>query len=226
MGVRVVGGGGAVVRETVRLLAGRPDAAGGPERLLLDADVPERAASALRRARARGVARVVLLSWPGAEGGPALEEAVERSGLPFAILVPHFVYQDDLAFRASILGRGVYPLPIGPRGMSRVDARDAAEAAVRALLDPGHDNRIYPLVGPEPLTEEEVAGTWAHGLGRALRCADGRGPLVRRYRLFRDRGLRATCRDFLLMETLLPHPPRPFGLFVREALEKNGGDPG
>lgn len=229
MGIHVVGGEGAVVREARRLLAARGGAAPAEERWLLGAHDPRRARAALREARGRRAARVVLLSSQAADRAPRLppnrpaaevRKAVEDSGLPFTVLLPNQLYQDDLAFRESIVERGVYPLPIGPVGMSRVDARDVAEAAVRALLDPGHEGRAYPLVGPEALTVEEVIGYYRHALGREVRPSDAGGPLAGRYRPFRETGLRARCEEFARMDLILGRPPRPFGLFVRETVEE------
>lgn len=228
MSIRVVGGQGPVTKETLRLLSRGGGAAPSGERLLLDTDSPATARAALREARACCAVRVVLVSSLAADRSPklpvhrpaaAVRKLLEDSGLPFTVLLPNHLYQDDLAFGDAIVRRGIYPLPIGPEGMSRVDAREVAEAAVRALLDPGHDGRAYPIVGPEALSAREVAEYYARALGRSLRPADEGGDVADRYRPFLHSGLRARSEDFSRMDAILGHPPRPFGMFVREAVE-------
>ncbi len=226
MSLRVVGGEGAVSREARRLLAG---ASTSDERMLLDTESPARARAALREARALRAARVVLLSSLAVDRARGLSvhrsamevrTLVENSGLPFTVLLPNPLYQDDLPFRESILERGLYPLSMGPEGMSRVDARDVAEAAIRALQDPGHEGQTYPIVGPEALSTHEVADYYRRYLGRSVSPSDGGGPLADRYRLFRTSGLRAHSEDFVRMGRVLGRPPRPFGVFVCETAKR------
>lgn len=227
MGIRVVGGHGAVAKEALRLLSCAGVTAPPGERMLLDTDDPATARTALREARRRRAACVVLVSSQAADLSPTIpvnrpaaevRRSLEDSGLPFTVLLPNFLYQDDRAFRESIVERGIYPLPIGSTGMSRVDAREVAKAAVRALLDSRFDGGIYPIVGPEALSVDEVVDYYARALGRALRPAAGDGKTADRYRPFQETGLRARCQDFALMDRLLGHPPRPFGMFVRETV--------
>jgi nucleoside-diphosphate-sugar epimerase len=226
--VRVVGGHGTVAKEALRLLSEGTVATPEGERVLLDTEDPAMARAAVREARARRTARVVLISSLAADRSPTLavhrpltevRKLLEDSGLAFTVLLPNHLYQDDLAFRDSIVDRGLYPLPIGTGGMSRVDAREVAHAAVRALADPGHDGRAYPVVGPEVLCAEEVVDYYSRALGRRVRPSDGAGDLADRYRPFQQTGLRARCQDFVMMEAILGRPPRPFGVFVREAVE-------
>jgi uncharacterized protein YbjT (DUF2867 family) len=153
---------------------------------------------------------------------PAAEvrKLVETSGLPFTVLLPNQLYQDDLPFRESIMERGIYPLPMGPAGMSRVDARDVAETVIRALQDPGHDGQAYPIVGPEALSVAETVEYYRRYLGRSVAPSDQAGPPADRYRPFRESGLRARSEDFVRMGLLLARPPRPFGMFVCETAKQ------
>jgi nucleoside-diphosphate-sugar epimerase len=229
MSIRVVGGRGTVTKEVLRLLSFGGGATPPGERVLLETDDPATARAGLRKARARYAARVVLISSLAADRSPQfpinrpaaeVRKLLEDSGLPFTVLLPNHLYQDDLAFRESIVQRGVYPLPIGPEGMSRVDAREVAQATVRALLDPGHDGQAYPIVGPEALSAKEVIEYYARALGRSVCAADdGGGEISDRYRPFQQCGLRARSEDFARMEVILGYPPRPFGMFVREAVQ-------
>jgi nucleoside-diphosphate-sugar epimerase len=228
MNIRVVGGHGIVAKEALRFLSEGGGAPPPGERVLLDTEDPATALAALRKARASGAAQIVLISSLAADRSPTLpvhraaadiRKMVEDSGFPFTVLLPNHLYQDDLEFRESILQRGIYPLPIGSGGMSRVDAREVAQAAVRALVDPGHDGMVYPIVGPEVLCAEEVVDYYSRALGRMIRPSDGCGNTADRYRPFQQTGLRARCQDFARMEAVLGRPPRPFGMFVRETVE-------
>jgi uncharacterized protein YbjT (DUF2867 family) len=228
MNIRVVGGRGIVAKEALRLLSRGGVATPEGERVLLDTDDRATSRAALRKARAGGAARVVLISSLAADRSPKLpvhraaaevRKMLEDSGVPFTVLLPNHLYQDDVAFRESIVQRGIYPLPIGSAGMSRVDAREVAHGAVRALLDPGHDGKVYPIVGPEVHGAEEVVEYYSRALGRPIRPCDGGGDIADRYRPFQHTGLRACCQDFVRMEAILGHPPRPFGVFVRETVE-------
>jgi uncharacterized protein YbjT (DUF2867 family) len=55
--------------------------------------------------------------------------------------------------------------------VARVDARDVAAVAARALSEEGHENCSYQLTGPEAMTDADVAGTLADVLGRDVPVA-------------------------------------------------------
>jgi uncharacterized protein YbjT (DUF2867 family) len=81
--------------------------------------------------------------------------------------------QNELTVKDVVLGHGVYPMPIGAKGLAMIDARDIAEIAATELLRrdraPGKLplNRIN-LVGPDTLTGADVAGIWSNVLGRPV----------------------------------------------------------
>jgi uncharacterized protein YbjT (DUF2867 family) len=82
--------------------------------------------------------------------------------------------QNDTSLKDVLLGQGVYPQPIGSKGVSMVDARDVGEAAALFLLK--RENAAEPLpretielVGPDALTGEAIAGIWSEVLGRQIR---------------------------------------------------------
>ena len=52
--------------------------------------------------------------------------------------------------------------------MAWIDARDIAAVAERALLDAGHDGRVYELSGPEALTLPRTAELLSDALGRPV----------------------------------------------------------
>lgn len=98
--------------------------------------------------------------------------------------------QNDVWFKDAVLDHGVYPFPIGSRGVSMVDARDVAEAAALAVLERERSteplpHRIVNLVGPEPLTGEGNARTWSRLLGKTVRYGgDATAPFEQKMRGF------------------------------------------
>ena len=100
---------------------------------------------------------------------------IEDYALPVTILRPtYFIQNDTLMKDAALLGHGVYPQPIGSKGISMVDTRDIAEAAALSLLKREYAagplaREVIELVGPDPLTGEAIAGIWSEVLGRQIR---------------------------------------------------------
>lgn len=95
-----------------------------------------------------------------------IEDELKRAGLDWTIVAPNNFFQNDLAYRPMLTGPGIYPQPIGPVGVSHVDAGDIADVAARCLLDEGHVGKTYAVVGPWPHTGPENAAIWAEALGR------------------------------------------------------------
>lgn len=198
--------------------------------------------AAVNEARRAGARHLVYLSVQDAEQGVALphfaskvaiEHAIRASGVPYTILRPNNFFQNDLWLKDAILGHGVYPQPIGDVGLSRVDVRDVARAAVNALTQPGHERATYTLAGPDALTGRDCAEHWSRALGREIRYAGDDleawarqaraglpAPVVYDFRLmyamFQAQGLRATDAQLRETETILGAPPRGYADFVRE----------
>jgi uncharacterized protein YbjT (DUF2867 family) len=162
-----------------------------------------------------------------------VEERLHTSGLPFTILRPNNFFQNDLRLREPIAGHGVYPQPLSEKGISRVDVRDIADAAVAVLTRPGHEGKTYALVGPQALTGEEVAAAFARHLRRGVRYIgadlDGWEQNARRmlpewmvrdlrlmYAHFLEHGLAATPEEVAALTELLGRPPRKFEDFAAE----------
>ncbi|MBK9167602.1 MAG: NmrA family NAD(P)-binding protein [Bryobacterales bacterium] len=165
---------------------------------------------------------------------PAVD-AIEASGLEYVLLEPNNFYQNDHWFRDAILEYGVYPQPIGSAGLSRVDVRDIADAAVSALTRPLGGDLRCPLVGPDALTGPQVAEVYADLLGKPVvyggddleawgAQASQMMPewlvhdLKIMYGHFQEHGLKATEQDLAIQEKYLGHAPRPFAAFAREAV--------
>jgi uncharacterized protein YbjT (DUF2867 family) len=193
-------------------------------------------------ARAAGVQHFVYLSIHRLHTAPhiphfaskmPIEAAVQASGMGWTILRPNNFFQNDEWFKEAILKHGVYPQPVGPRGLSRVDVRDIAEAAASALTQPGHSGQIYELAGPDILTGVATAEIWSRALGRSVAYAGDDleqwetsfrpwlAPwMLYDFRLMYDwfiqAGLAATPDELRRLTKLLGHPPRSFEAYVKE----------
>ncbi len=146
------------------------------------ADEFTQALIALNVAREAGVERVVYLSVihsdryvnvPHFAGKFGVERMLEQMGFNATILRPAYFMDNDLAIRDVMAAHGVYPMPIGSRGLAMIDARDIGEIAAIELLardraPAGPALRRLNLVGPDTLGGTEVAGLWAEALGRAV----------------------------------------------------------
>jgi uncharacterized protein YbjT (DUF2867 family) len=152
---------------------------------LLNAVVPDeftQALVALNVAREAGVQRVVYLSVihsdlyvnvPHFAGKFGVERMIEQMGFAATILRPAYFIDNDVTIKDVVLGYGVYPMPVGGKGLAMVDARDIAEVAAIELIrrhDAAHPlplERIN-LVGPDTLTGNDVAAIWSDVLGRPI----------------------------------------------------------
>lgn len=198
--------------------------------------------NAVDAAKAAGARRIVYMSVyrmregrhiPHFRSKIPVAEAVAGSGIAFTILQPNAFFQNDLWFQEAILEHAVYPQPFGHVGVSSVDVRDVADAAVNALLQPGHEGQSYPVVGPEALTGPRVAEIYGRHLGRAVRyvgddleafAAGARRmmpdwqveDILIMYRYFLDQGMAAAPEEVERSAQLVGHPPRSLDAFIDE----------
>jgi uncharacterized protein YbjT (DUF2867 family) len=152
---------------------------------LLNAVAPDeftQALVALNLAREAGVARVVYLSVihsdvyvnvPHFAGKFGVERMIERMGFSATILRPAYFMGNDATIKDVVLGYGVYPMPIGGKGLAMIDTRDIAEIAAIELIRRERGAPSLPLerinlVGPETLTGATVAAIWSEVLERPI----------------------------------------------------------
>ncbi|PAY03836.1 NmrA family transcriptional regulator [Bradyrhizobium sp. UFLA03-84] len=136
----------------------------------------------LNIARESGVERVVYQSVFDADGAVnvphfAVKSGAERMlasmGFSATILRPSYFIDNELMIKDVILGHGVYPMPIGSKGLAMVDGRDIAEVAAIELIRRERAPEKLPvdtinLVGPDTLTGPQVAKIWSDILGRPI----------------------------------------------------------
>ncbi len=152
---------------------------------LLNAVVPDeftQALIALNLARQAGIERIVYLSVihsdayvnvPHFAGKFAVERMIEKMGFNATILRPAYFMNNDLTIKDVVTGYGVYPMPIGSKGLAMIDARDIGEIAAIELIRREQSVTPLPLdrinlVGPDGLTGADVAGIWSDVLGRPI----------------------------------------------------------
>ncbi|MGY4458911.1 uncharacterized protein YbjT (DUF2867 family) [Bradyrhizobium sp. LB13.1] len=107
------------------------------------ADEFTQALIALNVAREAGVERVVYLSVihsdryvnvPHFAGKFGVERMIEQMGFNATILRPAYFMNNDLTIKDVVTGYGIYPMPIGSRGLAMIDARDIGEIAAVELI--------------------------------------------------------------------------------------------
>ena len=137
---------------------------------------------ALNIAREAGVERVVYLSVIHADHfvnvphfavKSGAERMIQQMGFSATILRPAYFMDNEHMIKDVILGHGVYPMPIGRKGVAMVDARDIAEvAAIELIRRDGAAEKlpteIINLVGPDTLTGSDLAAIWSDVLGRPV----------------------------------------------------------
>ena len=102
----------------------------------------------------------------------AVEAAIEATDLTFTFLRPNLYMQGLLNFAQSIKEKSAFFAAAGDARISAVDVRDLADAAVAALIDSRHKNKIYSLTGPEALTFGEMADGLSEAVGRTISFVD------------------------------------------------------
>jgi len=202
----------------------------------------QRGLNAVSAAQAAGVKHIIFLSVKGPDKDPAVphyraklpvEQAMKDSGMDYTILRCNFFMQTDLSVIPVIKEHGVYAMPIGNIGNNRVDARDIADCAVRALTEDGHAGKEYELHGPDTFSGPGAAEVYAEVLGRDVVYGgddvDAWGKPVEAFlptwlldslkQMFLKQqsvGGAATADEVLASESAVGHPLRTFRNFVKE----------
>jgi uncharacterized protein YbjT (DUF2867 family) len=152
---------------------------------LLNAVVPDeytQALIALNVAREAGIERIVYLSVihsdlyvnvPHFAGKFCVERMIEQMGMNATILRPAYFMDNDVTIKDVVTGYGIYPMPIGSKGLAMIDTRDLGEIAAIELIRRERSAIPLPidrinLVGPETLTGRDVAAIWTEVLGRPI----------------------------------------------------------
>ena len=152
---------------------------------LLNAVAPDEVTQALitlNLAKAEGIERVVYLSVihsdryvnvPHFAGKFVVERMLEQMDFGATILRPAYFIGNDLSIKDVIANYGIYPMPVGDKGLAMVDTRDIAEVAAIELVRREQAAAPQPLsyinlVGPDTLTGADIAAIWTQALGRPI----------------------------------------------------------
>jgi len=215
---------------------------------LLNAVTPDeftQALIALNVAREMGVERVVYLSVihsdrfvnvPHFAGKFGVERMIEQMGFSATILRPAYFMNNELTIKDAVLAYGVYPMPIGSKGLAMVDPRDIGEIAAIALIHRANATQPMALerinvVGPDALTGADAAAIWSSVLGRPIAYGGDDtaafetnlrdfmpGWMAYDMRLMADRfisdGMVPATGDVARLETMLGRPLRSYRDYV------------
>jgi uncharacterized protein YbjT (DUF2867 family) len=132
-------------------------------------------------AKQSGVKQIVKLSQFAADANSpvrflryhaAVEAALRSSGIAYTFLRPNLFMQGLLNFRSTIATQSSFYAAAGDAKVSVVDVRDIADVAVAALIESGHEGKIYDLTGPQALTHAEMAESLSAALDRPITFVD------------------------------------------------------
>jgi uncharacterized protein YbjT (DUF2867 family) len=202
-------------------------------------DMLEVQANFIEAARRAGVKHVVKLSgiastldspFRFARMHGEIEKRLEASGVAYTHLrAGEFM---TVYFRQvpNIAGKGLLLLPMEDARIASIDIGDIAEIAAKALTEPGHENKVYPLTGPEALSMAEVADKLSAATGKIIRyvnvppedarkvqLAAGMPPFLADglFELFAERRKGMEAKVWPDSERLLGRRPTSFDAFAR-----------
>jgi uncharacterized protein YbjT (DUF2867 family) len=167
----------------------------------------------------------------------AIETALRNFNVPFTIIRPNYFMQNDATLKDTLIKASVYPMPLGPTGVSAVDVRDIAAAAAIALTSNGHEGKTYNLNGPEVLSGPKIAAIWSKVLNKPIEYAghdmDAFEEQMRQkapawsafdirmmFQGYLERGFVAEKGDLETLTSLLGHAPRSYEDFASETAQQ------
>ncbi len=138
---------------------------------------PYQSSNALHAARRAGVKHVLRMSAIGAaHDAPTLngrmhalsDAELERSGVPFTIIKPHFFTQNLMMSAQSVAQEGKMYLALGDAKLPMIDFRDISEVAAKILDAPAaHAGKTYTLTGAA-VSLAQVAAAIGEALGKPV----------------------------------------------------------
>jgi len=171
----------------------------------------------------------------------AAERMITDFNLPATILRPN-AYMQGAGVKDMLMGPGIFPYPIGSKGVSFVDVRDIAEVAVleiqrRLAAKETLGPEFYELVAEDVLTGASGAKLWSEALKRPINYIgddlDKWLQGVRRFapnwmafdykymmKHFQEDGASATPADLEHLRKRLGRSPRSYRDFVAESAKQ------
>ena len=137
--------------------------------------------NAVWAARQASVKHIVRMSAVGAahdaptvnSRSHALSDAeLERSGIPFTIVKPHFFMQNLAMGAKTVAEQGTLYLALGAAKVPMIDARDIGNAVAEILANPApHAGKTYTLTGPQAISMDQVASALGEAVGKPVKYA-------------------------------------------------------
>ena len=128
-----------------------------------------------------------FLNVPHFAAKSAVEQTLKAFDTPFSVIRPGYFIQNDSRLKDLLTGPGIYPLPLGEKGLSMADVNDIGEAAAITLAQPGHHGKTYDVGSGEVFTGSSIAELWSDVLGKPVRYA-GPGDLDKFESQLRENG--------------------------------------
>ena len=148
--------------------------------------------------RPGGEARSGIATWHQAS-----ERAIQNMGIAWTFVQPGAFMSNALNWRDSIKGQGKVFSNYGDGKVAYIHPRDIAAVAVRALTEPGHEGKAYPVTGPEALSVSELVQILSEAVGKPIEYVPITDDAARE-------GMQKAGLPTFLIDALLP-----FASFVR-----------
>ncbi|HUE95262.1 MAG TPA: NAD(P)H-binding protein [Longimicrobiaceae bacterium] len=158
--------------------------AGGSRMLLISISTlgerPRLHGNAIEAAVAAGVRHIAYTSFVDADDNPSplaadhreTEALLRQSGVAWTML-RNQLYMDGLVGRAAgMVADGRVEVRSGEQGTAYVARADCAAAAAAVLTQPGHENQVYDITGPEVIGTAELARIAAEVAGTPIEVVE------------------------------------------------------
>ncbi len=205
-------------------------------------DETQQGLNAIQAAKEEGVDKIVYLSIYNADkcehipffnSKKWIEQNIKGSGIPYVILRPNSFFQNDLWQIETIRIYNSYPIPLGSKGVSRVDVRDISDAAVNAFTSNKFNYGTYSINGPEKLTGSDCAATLSKYGGYEVKYAGDDlnvwadiarhtlpdwmvDDVAKMYKHFQENGFYCTDEEMEQQMEIVGHNPKTYDSFVSE----------
>jgi uncharacterized protein YbjT (DUF2867 family) len=99
-----------------------------------------------------------------------IEHAIAGRTERWTVLRASWFASNAIGWAEEIRRSGALRRPYPDARRSPIAEEDIGAVAARVLTDPGHERRVYPITGPEQLTERQLIAAVGEAVGRPVRC--------------------------------------------------------
>ena len=97
-----------------------------------------------------------------------IDDELRTSGVPYAILKPHFFMQNTMMAGQTVASEGAVYMAMKAGKIGMIDVRDIVDVAVKVLTEDGHEGKTYPLTGPASISFHDVAAALSNAVGKQV----------------------------------------------------------